>query len=69
MKKVWIYEKGEALRVFGGKAEAHLWLRVNGLGGTAIECEVGERRPPGTADRYAVPRATERPTPTLRLVK
>jgi hypothetical protein len=33
MKKVWIYEKGDALKVFGSKAEAQFWLRANGLGG------------------------------------
>jgi hypothetical protein len=57
MKTVWIYEKAE----FASEAEARAWLKANDPGGEAVECEMGEWRPAGTADRYGVPRATERP--------
>jgi hypothetical protein len=68
MKTVWIYEEADTLKEFASEAEARTWLKVNDRNGAAVECQMGEwRRPAGTADRFGVPRATERPG--LRVVK
>jgi hypothetical protein len=68
MKTVWIYEKADTLMEFASEAEARAWLKANDPEGAAVECHLGEWRPAGTADRYRVPRATERPL-GLRVVK
>jgi hypothetical protein len=67
MKTVWIYEKADTLMEFASEAEARVWLKANDPNGVAVECQMGEWRPAGTADRFGVPRATERPG--LRVVK
>jgi hypothetical protein len=52
---------GDRLPVALPDRSARAWLKVNDPNGAAVECHLGEWRPAGTADRYGVPGATERP--------
>jgi hypothetical protein len=63
-----VYEVGNTLIEFDSESEARAWLRANDPGGEVLECQLREWRPAGTADRFGVPRATER-APHLRVVK
>jgi hypothetical protein len=67
MTNVWIYEEGDTLHFFDSELEARARLKQNDPQGVATEHQLGELRPAGSADRYGVPRATERPH--LRVVK
>jgi hypothetical protein len=67
MTSVWIYEKNDTLHFFDSELEAQAWLKQNDPQGVTTGHQPGELRPAGGADRYGVPRATERPH--LRVVK
>jgi hypothetical protein len=68
MSTIWIYEKGDVLRVFDSEAEARAWLAWNDPPGIAREHNIGLPRPAWSADRYGVAKATET-RPGLRVVK
>lgn len=59
MKTVWIYERGETLKVFTSDDDARAWFKENDSEGVAFEHEVIQVIPAGSADKYGVPKATE----------
>jgi hypothetical protein len=68
MTSVWIYEKNDTLHFFDSELEApQAWLKQNDPQGVTTGHQPDELRPAGGADRYGVPKATERPH--LRVVK
>ena len=55
----WIYENGDRHRTFRSEDEGVSWLKQNDPEGVLWKEMRGPRRPPGTADQYGVPTATE----------
>ncbi|RZN14774.1 hypothetical protein [Bradyrhizobium sp. Leo121] len=60
MTIVWIYEGRDTFKKFDTEDEAQAWLKENDPEGVAIEHQIGEPLPAGSADRYGVPKADER---------
>jgi hypothetical protein len=58
MKK-WIYESSDVFKTFDSADEANAWLAIHDPEGVAIEYELSELRPAGSADCYGVPMAEE----------
>jgi hypothetical protein len=56
---VWIYENGDQEKTFHSEREAETWLAQNDAEGVLFKYRLGPRQPPGSADRYGVPLATE----------
>jgi hypothetical protein len=59
MRTVWIYERGETLKVFASADDANAWFKENDPEGVAFEHQVIQVIPAGSADKFGVPRATE----------
>jgi hypothetical protein len=58
MKK-WIYESSDVFKTFDSADEANAWLAIHDPEGVAVEHELSELRPAGSADRYEGPKASE----------
>lgn len=59
MRTVWIYERGEEMKVFATKEAAQAWFEEHDPEGVAFEHRVEGWLAAGSADQHGVPRATE----------